>query len=80
MNENVEQALNALEELNEDTTVPKNVKQKLIKLISDLKRKETTHLELSKALHELEEISEDMYLPSYIRTQLFNVTSLLEGA
>ncbi|MBS3176407.1 UPF0147 family protein [Candidatus Woesearchaeota archaeon] len=80
MSKSIQEAIAALEELNGDASLPKNVKQKLIKILTGLKGKTISNLEVSKALHEIEEITEDTNLQSYTRMQLFNVVSLLEAA
>jgi uncharacterized protein (UPF0147 family) len=68
----------ALEELNEEFSVPKNVKEKLnhiCKCIND-----ADSLELNKILDNLDEISNDINLQPYIRSQLWNITTMLESA
>lgn len=68
-----------LRELEEDSCVPKNVKNKISSTIKDL---ETSHEEISikvsRALHALEELTEDNNMQPYTRTQIFNIVSTLE--
>jgi len=75
----IQNAIEALEELKEDTNLPKNVKIKIVKIIIDLQARGNSNLEIKKVLSQLEEISEDMNLQAYTRTQLFNIVSILEG-
>lgn len=75
----IQNAIEALEELKEDTNLPKNVKIKIVKIIIDLQARGNSNLEINKVLSQLEEISEDMNLQAYTRTQLFNIVSILEG-
>ncbi|MEM4756366.1 MAG: UPF0147 family protein [Candidatus Woesearchaeota archaeon] len=69
----------ALEEMRNDTTLPKNVKAK-IGVTLDLLNQE--HVELSlrinKALHTLDELVDESNLEPFVRTQIWNIVSLLE--
>ncbi len=78
MEDGMVSAIDALNELRDDNTVPKNVKIKIESIIGLLNEKTETSIKVNKALHEMEEISEDINMQSYTRTQLFNVVSLLE--
>jgi uncharacterized protein (UPF0147 family) len=71
------QVIDALNELKEDNTVPKNVKAKLDNMICLLKEDTEESIRVSRVLHEIEEIAEDANMQSYTRTQIFNVVSLL---
>ena len=68
----------ALAELKDDITVPKNVRLKIEKVMELLNGKTETQIKVSKALNELEEIADDVNLQSYTRTQVWNVVSALE--
>ena len=68
----------ALAELKDDTTVPKNVRLKIEKIMGLLNGETETQIKVSKALNELEEIADDVNLQSYTRTQVWNVMSALE--
>lgn len=75
-----ESVINALVELNTDSSVPKNVQDKVaksIKILSD--EKLGLPIQKSKVLAELEELGDDVNLQTDIRTQLFNVVGMLEG-
>ncbi|VVB81380.1 Uncharacterised protein [uncultured archaeon] len=74
----LQQIIFALQELEQDTTTPKNVKMKVISTLKILNENGEISFKKSKALHELEELSEDINVQSYTRTQLFNIVSLLE--
>ncbi len=67
-----------LEELKTDTSVPRNVKEKIKNTIGALKENSEIKLRINKALHELDEIADDVNLQPYTRTQIWNVVSLLE--
>jgi len=67
-----------LEELQDDSTVPKNVKQKIKQIVSELKSEKDLSLKLNKSLSELDDICEEINLPTFVRTQLWGVSSMLE--
>ena len=71
--------IGALDELGEDSIVPKNIKLK-VKGISELLSSDSeTSIKVNKALQVLDEIADDTNLQSYTRTQIWNVVSLLEN-
>lgn len=76
-NTKIEEILFTLNELKEDSTVSKNIKEKIEKIIVFLQ--EDVNLGVDKAIHEIEEIMENNNIPSYTRTQIWNVVSLLES-
>lgn len=75
----VQAIVDVLQEVIEDGSVPKNVKQKVetaIKTLSD-----TTNpisIRVNKVLNDLDEISDDANMQPYTRTQLWNISSMLE--
>ena len=77
-NDAMAQVIEALKELMEDNTVPRNIKAKFECMISHLNDDSECSIKVSRAIHEIEEITEDVNLQSYTRTQIFNVVSLLE--
>lgn len=76
--EKIDSILEALDELLEESTVPKNVKTKILSTKAALNEKTDISLRVNKALNELEELTDDVNLDSYTRTQLWNITSMLE--
>ncbi len=68
-----------LEELKEDSTVPKNVRARVVTTLSVLKSEDELRIKVDKALQEMEEISNDNNTMSYTRAQIWNVVSLLEA-
>lgn len=76
--DNLKQVIFALQELEQDSTTPKNVKLKISATLNILSEDDEISIKASKALHELEELAEDVNVQSYTRTQLFNIVSLLE--
>ncbi len=71
--------LEALEDIKEDSTVPKNVRSKIDEMIGTLQQDDVDiSLRVDKVQQELEEISSDSNLQAFTRTQLWSVVSLLE--
>ena len=73
------QIIEALTELMEDSSVPKNVKTRVAHAIEALKEESENSIKVDKAIQELDEISNDTNIQSYTRTQIWNVVSLLES-
>ena len=77
--ESMQLVIRALEELQEDEFVPRNVKSKIAQTIHVLMQDSEVSIKVSKALYELESISEDANVEAHTRSQLFNIVSLLEA-
>ena len=67
-----------LNELKEDSTVNKNIKEKIDKVISFLEN--DNELGVAKALTEFEDLMEKNEIQPYTRSQIWNVVSMLEKA
>ncbi|MBD3202753.1 hypothetical protein GF327_00530 [Candidatus Woesearchaeota archaeon] len=78
-NNQIKQVTEALVDLKQDSTVPKNIKVKIEKVINILNEESGLFLRINKALNELDDISSDNNIQSYTRTQIWNVVSLLES-
>jgi hypothetical protein len=76
----VADAVTLLNELKEDTSVPKNIKFKIESVISVLEESSETSIKVNRAMNELEEVADDANLQSFSRTQVWNIVSLLEKA
>ena len=74
----VQEVIEFLSNLQEDSGVPKNIKSKIQEIITSLQDRKDLSIKTNKALTELEEIAEDVNMQSYTRTQIWNVISLLE--
>ena len=77
--EQLEQAIVLLQQILEDTTVPKNIRESVSEAKEDLEEDVEFSVKLNKSIHVLDEISEDPNMPVYTRTQIWNVVSLLES-
>ena len=78
MEERIQNIIEALEDLSQDSTVPRNIKSKVESIISALKEKVEMPIRINKALSELDEISDDTNIQAYTRTQIWNIASMLE--
>ncbi len=75
----IDAIITSISELQEDNTVPKNVKEKVREIIGTLKdEKMEVSMKVDKALQLLDEVSEDSNLQPYTRTQVWNLVSMLE--
>ena len=75
----IRKAIDALVELRNDTTVPKNIKQKIEDIISNLSDEQEVSMMVNRALNELDEISDNNNIQPYTRTQIWSIVSLLES-
>ena len=76
MEVDMEEIIEVLKELEEDTTVPRNVKDKIKNTIDALKEEGDLKIRVNKALHELDEIADDPNLPTYLLCSTGNRSSL----
>ena len=77
--ENLQEVLEYLEELKEDNTISKNVREKIRSVIETLSQQAELSLKINKAMQILDDISEDIAIQSYTRTQIWNIVSMLES-
>ena len=75
---NVGKVIASLVEIQEDATVPRNVRTKIESIISTLRQDTELSIKVNKTLNILDEISSDVNMQSYTRTQIWNVMSDLE--
>lgn len=67
-----------LNEIKDDNTISKNIREKVSNVIKTLSEDTELSLRINKAMQRLDEISEDIAIPSYTRTQIWNIVSILE--
>ena len=70
--------INSLNEIQNDVTVPRNVRTKIESIISTLKENIELSIKVNKTLNELDSIAADVNLQSYTRTQIWNIMSAFE--
>ena len=76
--EEINEIIDFLEDLKEDGSVPKNVKEVISKIMVILQEKEEVSIRVNKALHDLDDVADDPNLQSFTRMQIWNVVSMLE--
>lgn len=80
MEEDMLALVETLSQIEQDDSVPKNVRLKLQNAMTALKSAEKDNkIKANRALQELDDVSDDPNMPSYIRPQIWNVVSMLEG-
>ncbi len=80
MNKQVNDVIEALQEVMDDQTVPRNVKARLESSLQTLKNDDDElSLKVSKVIQDLDEIANDTNTQSYTRSQIWNILSLLES-
>jgi len=76
---NLKSIIELLEEVENDRTVPRNVRGMVEEIIKELKNdKEELTIRINSAISILDEISNDPNIPMYTRTQVWNIVSMLE--
>lgn len=68
-----------LDEINNDRTVPKNIRLSVQKARDDLNNERMDlPIRINGAISILDEVSNDPNIPIYTRTQIWNIVSMLE--
>ncbi|MFH1174322.1 MAG: UPF0147 family protein [archaeon] len=71
--------LKALQELETDDDLPRNVRERMREIRENLQnKKEDSSLIVNKSLTLLDSLAEDNNLQGFVRTQIYHVSSLLE--
>jgi hypothetical protein len=79
MQEQISNIIDALNELQSDNSLPKNIKTKIEGVLGLLKSNDELSIVLNKVMHELDDVANDSNLPSYLRSELWNIVSMLES-
>ena len=74
----IDTVINSLNEIQADSTVPRNVRTKMESIVNTLKEDTELPIKVNRALNWLDEIASDVNLQSYTRTQIWNIMSALE--
>jgi len=77
----IKEAIEYMSELEEDSSIPRNIKAKISTIISSLKntKDENISLTVNKLLSDLDDISSDANLDQFTRQQIWSISSMLEG-
>ncbi|MFH1630979.1 MAG: UPF0147 family protein [Candidatus Aenigmatarchaeota archaeon] len=77
--EMLQNVLNLLIDVENDRTVPRNIRSAVTKAKEDLKNEKLEPaVRINSAISTLDEVSNDTNIPSYSRTQIWNIVSVLE--
>ena len=69
-----------LSQIEEDQSVPKNIRTRIKNAVSFLKQNDVSmEIKKDKALQELDNLDDDPNIPVYTRTQIWNIVGLLES-
>jgi uncharacterized protein (UPF0147 family) len=74
----IEQISNMIDDLVNDTSIPKNIRRALSEAKSRLDSKEDRSVKISAAIYVIESITEDINMPAHARTQIWAIMSALE--
>ena len=74
----LESVVASLNEIQEDVTVPRNVRTQMQSIMTTLRTETELSIKINKALSQLAEIANDINIQSYTRTQIWNLISVLE--
>ena len=76
----LQQVIQILEELEEDITVSRNIKEKIREMRVSLQSSDgdSMSLTVNRILSDLEDLSNDVNIPDFVRTQFWHLTSILE--
>ena len=80
MEQKIKQAIALLDEIIQDRTVPRNIREAAQKSKESLENKELDlAVKVDRVIQYMEEVSDDPNMPIYTRTQIWNIISLLES-
>ncbi len=68
-----------MEEIEEDTSIPRNIRKTIVGAKKRLKTDEDTTVKIGAVVYMLEEITEDINIPAHARTQIWTILSALES-
>jgi uncharacterized protein (UPF0147 family) len=78
-NKKIIEIIQALQEVEEDSSIPKNIKEKICHTIKLMNEETDLSIKLSRVLQSLEELSENTNMEAFTRSQIFNIVSMIEG-
>lgn len=76
--ERLKQAIEFLDQIINDRTVPRNIKKAAEDSKNALNSQQGSEVRISTAINTLDEIINDPNMPVYTRTQIWNIVSILE--
>ena len=80
LKEKINQAITLLEEIMDDKSVPKNIRDAARKSKESLEEEGTEiGIRVDRVIQYMDEVSDDPNMPIYTRTQIWNIISILES-
>jgi hypothetical protein len=76
---NLSEIIEIMNEIEEDNSIPKNIRKTISEAKQRLKKDEDPTLKIGAVVYSLEEIAEDINIPSHARTQIWTILSALES-
>ncbi len=77
MDAKIQAIINMIDNVLEDTSVPKNIRKALAEAKVRLRGSEEAIVQVSAAIYLIEPVSEDVNLPAHARTQVWSIISAL---
>jgi uncharacterized protein (UPF0147 family) len=75
-----EEVIPLIEQISNDRTVPRNIREKCKESISILNNdSQELKIKVSTVISMMDEVSNDPNIPMYTRTQIWNIVSILES-
>lgn len=75
---NMDEVNKMLDEINEDRTVPRNIRLLIQQARDSLNSRQEIAVRISTAIAILDDVSNDSNIPTYTRTLIWNIVSMLE--
>lgn len=79
MDAKIQAIINMIDNVLEDTSVPKNIRKALAEAKVRLRGSEEVIVQVSAAIYLIEPVSEDVNMPAHARTQVWSIVSALEA-
>lgn len=79
MDAKIQAIIDMIDNVLEDTSVPKNIRKALADAKVRLRGSEETIVKVSAAIYFIEPVSEDVNMPAHARTQVWSIISALEA-
>lgn len=78
--ENIDSSIELLDEITNDSSVPKNIKQTCEKVKKILLAEGDEKVKIDDAVQNLDLLADNASVPTYTRMQIWNIVSLLESS
>jgi len=79
MEKNIADVVELINNVAEDTSVPKNIRRALVEARERLKTSDELSTKVGAAVYSIEAVSEDINMPMHARTQVWTILSALES-